>query len=252
VSGAKKAFTIRYGGVTDVGKVRGENEDAFEIDEQSDLFVVSDGMGGHAEGATAAQLVIEALPQILNEQLGRLRSSSSKSIRRAIHKSIIKLDRQIRKEGAGDTGHENMGATMVMAMVRGGRVFTANVGDSRAYLFRKNRLRQLSQEHTMVAEMIENGEIQEEHAENHPAGHIITQCIGVDAEVKPHVRSLSLQKSDRLLLCSDGLTDMVNDEAIAAILGEVAEPQAICGRLVEAANSAGGEDNITAVVVELQ
>lgn len=237
--------------ISDKGKVRGENEDACLIDQQRGLFIISDGMGGHAEGAAASQIVVESLPSILTEKIGKLKSNSSRSVRRAIRKSIVELNRRVRKEGANGNGHRGMGATVVMALRYGDRLYIANVGDSRAYLFRRNRLRQLTVDHTVVAELVEAGHIGPEEAHSHPDQHVITQCVGFDADVKPLVRSIAVKRGDRLLLCSDGLTAVVPDGQIREILKEQTEAKFACSQLVSAANAAGGPDNITVAVIDI-
>jgi protein phosphatase len=236
--------------ISDRGRVRGENEDAYLIDQQRSLFIVSDGMGGHAKGATASQIVVKSLPSILIEKLGKLKSKSSRSVLRAIRKSIVELNQKVRMEGANGSGYKNMGATMVMAMRCDNRMYIANVGDSRAYLFRNNRLRQLSVDHNVAAELAEAGRIEAEQANNHPQQHILTQCVGIDAEINPLVRSIAVKKNDRLLLCSDGLTVVVPNGQIRVILKEQADAKFACTQLVSAANAAGGPDNITVVVAD--
>ncbi|MGD9109619.1 MAG: Stp1/IreP family PP2C-type Ser/Thr phosphatase [Phycisphaerales bacterium] len=241
---------LRFGAVTNVGKVREVNEDAFTSNPQQGFFIVSDGMGGHEGGKAASQLVIKELPEILTEQLGRLRSSSSKSIRNAIRKSLVKLNHHIRNEGAEGNGSMQMGATVVMALFSDERVYIVNVGDSRAYRLRNGELKQFTTDHSLVAELIEKGDIEPHQAESHPQQHIITQCIGFDKSVKPGIKSFVPKDTDRILLCSDGLTDVVSDRQITTILRDKSEPQEMCERLIKAANETGGPDNITVVVID--
>jgi protein phosphatase len=242
---------LRWACISDKGKVREENEDAYRVDAEHNLFIVSDGMGGHAEGARASQIVVEDLPSILIEKLGKLKNKSSSSVRQIIHKSIVELNQKVRVEGANGNGHRNMGATLVMAIRHDDRLYIANVGDSRAYLFRKNRLRQLTIDHTFVAELIEKGQIKPEETENHPQQHIITQCVGFDSEIKPLIRYITIKKDDRLLLCSDGLTSAVPDKKIRQIIKSHTDLQSLCKKLTETANEAGGPDNITVLAVDI-
>jgi len=244
-------ITLRWACISDKGRVREENEDAYQIDAEHGLFIVSDGMGGHAEGARASQIVVEDLPSILIETLGKLKSRSSKTIRKAIHKSIVQLNQKVRTEGANGGGHRNMGATLVMALRHNDRLYIANVGDSRAYLFRKNLLRQLTVDHTFIAELLEQGQIKPEETKNHPQQHVITQCVGIDSEIKPLVRSIVVKKDDRLLLCSDGLTSVVPDKKIRQIIKSQTEPQSLCKELTATANEVGGPDNITVLAVDI-
>jgi protein phosphatase len=143
-----------------------------------------------------------------------------------------------------------MGATLVIALLRKGRCFLANLGDSRAYRLRKGRMVQLTRDHSVVYELIEKGHIEPEEAADHDASGQITRYVGMDEKARSHVRSFTLKKSDRLLLCTDGLTDMVADKDIAVILKAETDPQTACESLVEAANKAGGHDNITTLVID--
>jgi serine/threonine protein phosphatase PrpC len=241
----------RWACISDKGRVREENEDAYLVDEGHNLFIVSDGMGGHAQGAKASQIVIDSLPSIVIGELGKLKSDSTRSVRRAIRASIVELNRHVRDEGTKGNGHKNMGATVVMALLREDRMYVANVGDSRAYLFRNKRLRQLTMDHTLVAELVEAGHIEPDEARNHPRQHVITQCVGIDSEIKPFVRGIALKKDDRLLLCSDGLTMVVPNGRIRTILKGQSDVEAACKQLVSAANAAGGLDNITVLAVDI-
>lgn len=243
-------LTCRYAGSSSKGKERQENEDAYAIDAEQRLFIVSDGMGGHAEGATASKLVVESLPLILREKMDKLKSAGSKPIRKVIEKSIVELNKHVRKEGAQGTGDESMGATLVMALQKNDRIYIANVGDSRAYILRKNRLRQLTRDHTVVAELVEEGHIEPEETREHPEQHIITQCVGIDAGVKAFVCSVAVKKDSRFVLCSDGLTAVVPDSQIKKILKRHDEPESACKALIATANAAGGPDNITVLVVD--
>jgi protein phosphatase len=143
-----------------------------------------------------------------------------------------------------------MGTTVALALLIGERAYIANVGDSRIYRLRKNKLRQLTKDHSVVSELLDQGRIGPEEAEGHDAKGQITRYIGMQDTAYPHVRSFLLKKGDRLLLCTDGLTDLVADEAIATILGQDSDCRATCEALVKAANAAGGTDNITVVVAD--
>jgi serine/threonine protein phosphatase PrpC len=242
---------LRWACISDKGRVREENEDAYRIEAEHSLFIVSDGMGGHAEGARASQIVVEELPAILTEKLVQLKSQNSRSVRRAIHKSIMDLNQKVRAEGVNGNGHRNMGATLVMTMLHNDRLYIANVGDSRAYLFRNNRLRQLTVDHTFVAELLEQGQIKPDETENHPQQHVITQCVGIDSQIGPLIRSIAVKKADRLLLCSDGLTSVVPDKKIRQIIKSHTDLQSLCKELTETANEAGGPDNITVLAVDI-
>lgn len=245
----KPSLPISWGAATHVGKVREENEDTFLSELQLALFLVSDGMGGHRGGELASKIVVEDLPVMIETGLDKLKVGSPKSIKSLLSKSIAEQSRQLWLEGTSETGFEDMGATLVAMLVRNKRCFVANLGDSRAYLFRKARLSQLTRDHTVVSELVQQGHIEPEEAENHDALGQITAYIGMEEKPHPYVCSFMLKKNDRLLLCTDGLTDMIDDENIAVILQKEPDSQAVCEELVNAANAAGGYDNITVLTV---
>lgn len=154
-------------------------------------------------------------------------------------------------EGTSESGYKDMGATVVVALIVNERIYVANLGDSRVYRFRNGRLSQLTKDHSVISELLEQGHIGPEDVEKHDAQGQITHYIGMEEDASPHVRSFLSQKGDRLLLCTDGLTDLVNDRAIARILRGTHDCQAACDALVKAANSAGGTDNATVVIADL-
>jgi protein phosphatase len=187
---------------TSPGKIRPENEDTFFADPETALFVVSDGMGGHRGG----------------NALDKLKVGTTRTVRSLLKKAIAEQSRQLQLEGTSETGYEDMGATLVIALLRKKRCFVANVGDSRAYRLRAGRFIQLSRDHSVVSELIERGHIKPGEALDHAASGQLTRYIGMEEKVRSHVRSFTLKKNDRILLCTDGLTDMVSDRDIADIV----------------------------------
>jgi serine/threonine protein phosphatase PrpC len=243
-------YAFRWGAASDTGKVREKNEDSFLIEAEAGLFLVADGMGGHRGGELAANIVAEDFPVMIENRLGQLRSSSPRAIRSLLKKTISEQNRQLLLEGDSETGYKGMGATLVVALLKEGRAYIANLGDSRIYRLRKNRLRQLTKDHSVVSELVDKGKIKPEEAENHADAGRITGYVGMEEEVTSCVRSFMLSKGDRLLLCTDGLTTMVPDKRIAEMLQNHPDSQTACETLVNAANAAGGHDNITAVVID--
>ena len=235
---------------TDPGRLRPENEDTFFADPETALFVVSDGMGGHRGGALASGIVSEDLPVMIENALDKLRVGTTRTVRSLLEKAIAEQSRQLQLEGTSESGYQDMGATLVIALLRKKRCFVANVGDSRAYRLRADRLTQLTRDHSVVSELIERGRITPDEAIDHDASGQLTHYIGMEEKVRSHVRSFALKKHDRILLCTDGLTDMLGDNRIATILKTEADPQAACRVLVAAANRAGGHDNVTALLVD--
>lgn len=229
-----------HAGASDIGLVRSGNEDAYLI--EPPLFAVADGLGGHQAGEVASQLAIEVL-------YGNApKHADAKALGRAVrlaNAAVIEAAAQ----GRGRTG---MGTTLTTAMVEGTRIAIAHVGDSRAYLLATGRLTQLTDDHSMVADMVRSGSLSAEGARVHPSRSVITRALGSDPNMVADVLEVEATPGDRLLLCSDGLTSMVADPDIERVLQTAPTPDAAVARLLAAANDAGGQDNITAVVVDIQ
>lgn len=235
---------------SEIGQVRKVNEDAFHIEPESGLFIVSDGMGGHRGGEVASAFVVNDLSVIIDAGFGRLRMTSRRVIRDLIKRSILLHNRQVRLEAGSESGYRDMGATVVLVLIHAGRATVANLGDSRLYRWRKGRLVQLSRDHSVIRELIEQGKLHPDETANHEAAGVITQYMGMPERAAPYVRSFLLQRGDRLLLCTDGLTDMLSDRQIGAVLKSQPEATAAAQTLVQQANDAGGVDNITVVVID--
>jgi protein phosphatase len=240
---------FRWGVATHTGKVRQENQDTFFTDPALGLFLLSDGMGGHRGGALASKIITEDLPVMIELGLDRLKVGTTRAIRSLLKRSIAEQSMQMQFEGNSEAGYRDMGATIVIALLRKDRCFIANVGDSRGYLFRNGRLQQMTRDHSVISELLDQGQIEPHETENHDAQGQITRYIGMEGRALPHIRSFQLKGQDRLLLCTDGLTDLVDDKTIAEIVGSHNDPQHECNILVKAANSAGGHDNITVLVI---
>jgi protein phosphatase len=230
------AMKIEVGSATDIGRVRERNEDSMLVDPPLD--VVADGMGGHRGGQVASQVALEAMEELETGDGGSL----AEHVRRA--------NRAVWDRSVEDERLSGMGTTLTAARIDGGSALIAHVGDSRAYLLRDGSLRQLTTDHTLVARMVRSGEITEAEAEVHPHKNVLTRALGTDEQVEVDEDSIALVDGDRLLLCSDGLTGMVTEDQIQAILETSEQPQQAADRLVKAANRAGGIDNITVVVLD--
>jgi protein phosphatase len=244
------SLPFRWGAVSDVGKVRQENQDVFLVEPEVGLFLVCDGMGGHRGGALAAKTIAEDLPPAIENKLDMLRAPSPRAIRLLLRQALAEQSRQLQMEGTSENGYKDMGATVVVALLQTGRAYIANLGDSRAYRYCGGRLRQITKDHSVVSELLEKGQIKPNEAENHATQGQITRYVGMEDKAHPHVRSFGLKAGDRLLLCTDGLTDLVGDNEITGILQGSRDCQAACKSLVEAANAAGGTDNVTVVIVD--
>ena len=241
---------FNWAALTDPGRSRDQNEDAFLVEPEIGLFLVSDGMGGHPAGEVASDFVSQNLSVRIETALGSLRSQSPRAIRHLLKHSIRYHNQEVWWEGQSQSGCHNMGATVILCLLLGQRVYIVNLGDSRLYRLRKNRLVQFSRDHSVVNELIETGHLDPEEASEHAASGQITQFMGMDDLAQPHIRSFQLCSEDRLLLCSDGLTDMLSDSTIKTILRKNQLPQQAVQCLIDQANQAGGHDNITVVLID--
>lgn len=225
---------------TVVGRVRAHNEDS--VLAQPPLFVVADGLGGHEAGEVASSIAVETLRD----------HAPRRADARALARAVKAANREVLRAAHEGIGRSGMGTTMTAAIVEGGRIAVAHVGDSRAYLLREGGLRRISEDHSMVADMIRRGQISEAESRVHPNRSVITRALGTDNAMEADIYELDSQAGDRMLLCSDGLTSMLEDDAIADLLGRYKDPEISAEALVEAANDAGGNDNISVVIVDIE
>jgi len=271
----RRSLTVKTFGVTDKGRVRSANEDHFLVaeltkamrisqtslpgektqfgEEHGHLFLVADGMGGHQGGEHASALAALAIQQFTLNTLKWFFESNKQEAQRvlaAFQHALREADVRVREEAADHQELKGMGTTVTMAYHLEAQLCVVHVGDSRAYLYRADELHQLTRDHTFVAEMVRSGAIQQEEAARHQFRHVITNVVGGnDAGVNVEAHAIEVQAGDRLLLCSDGLTEMVTDDAISATLRAEPEPEAACAKLVAQANEAGGRDNVTVLIV---
>ena len=231
--------------VSDVGTVRSNNQDSAFAGEH--LIAICDGMGGHAGGDTASTIAIRSLAHIEQDNVDgdvQVVSHMMATSVMAAHDAIVgKAKRERRLAG--------MGTTAVCALVRAGQAFLCHAGDSRAYLYRDGKLTQLTHDHSYVQELVDCGTITEEEAEHHPQKNIITKALGVDYRLEPEFTAAKLKREDRLLLCTDGLTNMVPVEEMEELLAQGTFYD-LPDRLIEAANAHGGSDNITALLLAVE
>jgi protein phosphatase len=240
---------IRYAGQTDTGRVRTENEDRWFADPERGLFLVSDGIGGAFAGGLASRIVVETLPPLLHEGMARIKAIGSSKAKECVKAALCELSNRLFQQARNQAGLAGMGATVAMALMRGSQALIAHMGDSRAYLYRNALFLQLTRDHSLVQLLVDNDEIRPEDAATHPAHGQITRYVGMEGDPLPDVRLVKLRSGDRLLLCTDGLTAMLSDHQILSILANNREADAACHQLVDAANEAGGKDNITVVLI---
>jgi len=227
-------------GVSHKGR-RKSNEDSMVIDQGIGLFVVADGMGGHNAGEVASALAVKTL----HEFIGQARDASESTLAEA----LVLANDQVLNAAAANSTYEGMGTTVVAACVKDGSVVFGNVGDSRIYVMRSGALQQITDDDSWVSRVLPADAIGSEEASRHPMRHVLTKVVGLREDMEPSVGSSPFLSGDMLLLCSDGLHGVVNDQAIAALLGRSGSVEEIADELVEKALSSGSTDNITAVVV---
>ena len=228
---------------TDVGQRRRGNEDRYALAPSLGLFLVADGMGGHTAGQVASELAAESSVRALEALQGATASLSER-----LRAAVTAANRTIFQTAQQNPEYAGMGTTIVAILAEGGRAALAHVGDSRAYLVRGGRIRQLTDDHSIVGELLRRNEISETAAKEHPHRHVLTRALGVRDTVEPDLAELTPQPEDHFVLCSDGLTGHVEDSEIAKAVRDCEDLQECCEALVGLANQRGGEDNITVVV----
>jgi protein phosphatase len=268
------SLEVKTFGITDRGTVRSSNEDQFLIaeltkamkvwqtslpepkakvgDEHAHLFLVADGMGGHQAGERASAIAVAAIEHFTLNTFRWFFASDHAGAQKVLaqfQSAVKEADAKILEEAAGHPELKGMGTTVTMAFHLGTQLCLVHAGDSRAYLHRGGELHQLTQDHTLTAELVKQGTIKQDEAAGHRFRHVITNVVGgPELGVKVEARAFELEAGDRVLLCSDGLTEMVSDHDIAAVLDTAAEPEAAARSLLAQALAAGGRDNITVVI----
>jgi serine/threonine protein phosphatase PrpC len=231
---------------SDTGRVRTNNEDCLLVDEPLGLLVVADGMGGHAGGEVASAIAVSAIATYVKDHTARPEPADRTAV--LLQTAIRTADEAIRTHARVRRELHGMGTTVVVALCQGEQVHIAHVGDSRAYLLRHGELRQLTEDHSVVAELIKAGHLTPRRARSHPLRHQITRSLG-GREAVADLHAITWQGGDYLLLCSDGLTTMLEDDQIAGlILQGGPDLQAACEALVARANAHGGVDNVTVIL----
>lgn len=231
---------VRFGAHTDTGRVRDHNEDSLLA--QPPIFAVADGMGGHEAGEVASSLAVATV---------KAAELDSDDPEQWVGSVVDTANTAVYSKGTQQGGALRMGTTLTVAYTAPDAIYLGHVGDSRAYLLHDGRLRQLTDDHSLVAEWVRQGRITADEAAVHPQRSVITRALGIDDAVQIDTLRVVPAAGDRLLLCSDGLTGCVADADIAATLRDVDDPETAAGKLIDLANAGGGDDNITAVIVDV-
>lgn len=249
-SGISFAFKLKASSLTDQGKVREYNEDAIAFLPGHDFFAIADGMGGFVGGGQTADTVVAIIPTIVNDIQNQFPMAASPAkLGKLLLERIKLLSDNIAENG--NLGHAGIfGTTLTTVWFMNKTAVFTNLGDSRAYILNKEgQLKQITKDHSIIGILLEQGEITSKEIEDHPARGQLTRYVGMPSPALPEMFVKPVKTGDRILLCSDGLNGMVPDDKIAELLSVGEDPRKNCSALVDAANDAGGKDNITVVVV---
>ena len=251
-------MTVRAFGLTDVGRKRKHNEDAYLVDAERGLFVVADGMGGHAAGEVASRITVESIQEFISSTddatesswpFGHTAGASTGGNR--LTAAVERANEKVMHAVSNRPELKGMGTTVVATLIDGDRATLVHVGDSRAYLYRDGELKRLTDDHSWVQEQVNAGILSEDEAKSHPLKNVVTRALGGSPHVSVDLIEVPLRPGDRFLLCSDGLTGMVPDEEIHEFFLSEPPPEAAVRHLVERANESGGVDNITVIVIDV-
>jgi protein phosphatase len=242
-------------GLSDIGLVRTSNQDALALDNPLGLWVIADGMGGHAAGSLASQLAVQSVIAHMHEVRGLLSTTwnQSSTASNLLVEAVATGHSAIRQEVSAHPEFEGMGTTVVIALYCPGpssKLAIAHVGDSRAYLIRNRTIRLMTSDHSLVQRLITEGQIAPEEAVNHPQQNILLRALGADEQSKPDIHLHDLEAEDIVLLCTDGLTKAATEkEILSTVLADRMLPSSACQKLIEIANERGGKDNSTVVLI---
>jgi protein phosphatase len=238
---------ITAAGRTDVGVIRSGNEDSYLMVPDRGIFVVADGMGGHAAGEVASEMAV----RFVSRELGSLRSLSDEQVAERMRTAIRTANGAIFQRTLTEHDKRGMGTTVTALALYDTRFLIGQVGDSRAYLMRDSRLSQVTKDHSYVQEQVDAGYLTPEQARSHPYSNVITRCVGANSDVMPDIYVGTVKPRDVFLLASDGLTGMLEDYQLAEVLSPDRMPQEEVDSLIAEANRHGGLDNITAIIVRV-
>lgn len=228
---------------TDIGLVRKANQDSYLVDKYNKYCIVADGMGGHKAGEIASAMAAEEVGKYLDEN----KPETLHATVDALYEAIRRANNKVFKTARLNFDYSGMGTTLVMTYFYGEKVILANVGDSRAYLMRDGEIKQITTDHSMVEQLISEGAITKEQAKTHPQRNVITRALGTDRELQADIYMLSAKKGDVILLCSDGLTNEIEEDTLGRMLASGASADT----LIQRAKENGGRDNITAVIIRM-
>lgn len=240
---------MRYTSATDTGLIRKNNEDYHDIKVVGDdsVFVIADGMGGHAVGELASRTAVEYVMSALPRELEKVRTKQE--LEDVLRLIVEKANVKVYLESLDNKKYKGMGTTLTIGVFRDWRFYISHIGDCRVYLLHGSSLSRLTVDHTLVQELIDSGTITEKEALTHPKRHLLVKSLGVNEYMSPDTYSFDISQGDLLLMCSDGLYGYVDEEEIRSILRRHKDLDACASQLVAAANNAGGNDNVTVILI---
>jgi protein phosphatase len=246
---------MRSVGKTDIGLVRKINEDSYLCEklsgvEDTYLYIVADGMGGHNAGEVASSMAVEQVSAYIRENIDVIKQED-KEIRELIRNAILFANDKVYKTSIIKSNCLGMGTTLSMVLAKGSTLYIGHVGDSRVYLIREKNITRLTEDHSLVAELIKSGSIKPEEADNHPQKNVITRALGTEYTLEPDIIQRDMLPEDLVLICTDGLSNAVNDEEMVHTVINTSDLNEVCEVLVNKAKEKGGFDNITVVAVQM-
>ena len=245
-------FVVKSYGLTDIGLVREKNEDVFAICEQDRIFVLADGMGGHRAGDVAAKAAVHGICAILKDILVSHKGESTRLFAEELKKAFEEVNRITYRMGQQDPYLKGMGTTLLCVMLVGDHAILGHVGDSRIYRFRNKKLAQMTEDHSLMRELIDMGQLDKTEAEGFMYKNILTRAVGTEPGVEASIQIEKLHSNDIYLLCSDGLTDHLSQDDLEAIFIAEKTPEKIGKQCVKIAKERGGHDNITLLLVQVE
>jgi len=241
---------MEWGVRSDVGKIRSTNEDSYYLDKDNkQVFIVADGMGGHNAGEIASKMAIESISTSIKKYLENNCKTSNIFNSNVIKEAIWEANKIIHQHSLSHNGCDGMGTTLTVSVILKDHVYIGHIGDSRAYILKNNELIQLTQDHTLVSELVKNGSITEMEAKAHPKRNIITKAVGTEEIIEPDIIKYKISKDSILILCTDGLTNAITNDEIKNSFMNSNNIQETCNSLVNLANIRGGYDNITILAI---
>ncbi len=243
---------MQFCGITDIGKKRENNEDNIYIPEANEslkLFILADGMGGANAGEKASQVAIKVVRDYVRANFIKI-ERTKEALEKLLLGAIKKANSEIYRLSQEHSEYSGMGTTLIVVLIYRGRIHIGHIGDSRVYRIRQNIFRQLTKDHSFVQNLVKQGEITLEEAKNHPQKNVLLKVLGCEEKVAPDIITKGFVKGDIILVCSDGLTNMVDDKYIyETIMKNIFDVRVACKKLIDMANRNGGLDNVSAIII---